>query len=595
LKRVFALNLRTHFITLICAGLLLAGVLQMGSVSVEASQKKWTSLSGNYLAGREASLSRDDEQAADFFMRALKSDPENKILLESTLLILLKTGSYDQAEDMAKRLVKLDKTSVNGGNYLALRALKKKDYEQALSFVKGEGTSPIGKISSSLIKAWAHVGNKQIDKALGVMEELKAYDNFTTFRLYHTALIHDVSNNKEEADRFYKEAYEEASQFLDLILSYGAFLEKHNQTTKAVQLYETYLKKNAENSVVERVLKNAVSNKRNSSLVSSVRQGAAEAMFNISRATVYEASTLDTSLVFLRLSLYLNKKNDMAQNQMGQIYELTKNYEKAIKAYEAVPGNSPLHIGAVIEIAENLNRLERKRQARLKLKFLTLKRSEDLRPVYGLANLLRFQQKYRAASKAYSRALRLIDTYENHHWNIFYYRGISYERTKKWDLAEKDFLKALELEPDQPDVLNYLGYSWIEQKKNLKQAMGMIEKANKFKPNDGYIIDSLGWAHFKIGNFEKAAEILEQAIYFKPEDPIINDHLGDAYWEVGRRLEAGFQWNHAKFQLDKRIEEKSTSDDLKLLKNVEKKIAEKSTPYAKNLKQNNQTTQGKPL
>lgn len=595
MRRVFALILRTHYVTLICAGLLLAGLIQAGTTRVEASQAKWSSLSGNYLAGREASLLRDDERAADFFMRALKSDPDNQVLLESTLLILLKTGSYDQAEVMARRLNKLDENNLSAGNYLALRAFKKKEYDKALGFIKGEGTSPIGKISASLIKAWIYMGNKQVAEALGVMEELKAYDNFTTFRLYHTALIHDLNNNKEEAESFYKQTYEEASQFLNLILSYGAFLEKHDRTTEAVQLYETYLKKNAENAVIERVLKNATSKKRNPSLVASVSQGAAEAMFNISRATVYEAATLDTSLVFLRLSLYLNNINDMAQNQMGQIYELTKNYEKAIRAYEAVPGSSPLHIGAVIEIAENLNRLEKKRQARLKLKFLTLRRSEDLRPVYGLANLLRFQQKYRAASKAYSRALRLIDTYESHHWNIFYYRGISYERTKKWERAEKDFLKALELEPDQPDVLNYLGYSWIEQKKNLKKAMSMIEKANKFKPNDGYIIDSLGWAHYKIGNFEKATEVLEHAIYFKPEDPIINDHLGDAYWKVGRRLEAGFQWNHAKFQLTKRIKEKSTSDDLKLLKNVEKKIAEKSTPYAKNLKLKNQTMQGKPL
>ena len=131
-------------------------------------------------------------------------------------------------------------------------------------------------------------------------------------------------------------------------------------------------------------------------------------------------------------------------------------------------------------------------------------------------------------------------------WVTYYYRGICFERSKQWSKAEADMRKALELQPEQPHVLNYLGYSWIDQGINLDEGMKMIKRAVEQRPDDGYIVDSLGWAYYRIGNFEDAVKHLERAIDLKPEDPTINDHLGDAYWRVGRTLEAKFQWAHAR-------------------------------------------------
>ena len=131
-------------------------------------------------------------------------------------------------------------------------------------------------------------------------------------------------------------------------------------------------------------------------------------------------------------------------------------------------------------------------------------------------------------------------------WTLFYFRGICYERSKQWPKAEADFKKALELNPDQPLVLNYLGYSWVDQGLNLDEAFKMLRRAVELQPNDGYIVDSLGWAHFKLGQYQEAAQTLEKAIDLKPADPVVNDHLGDAYWRINRRTEAHFQWNHAR-------------------------------------------------
>jgi len=146
----------------------------------------------------------------------------------------------------------------------------------------------------------------------------------------------------------------------------------------------------------------------------------------------------------------------------------------------------------------------------------------------------------------YDKAVALLRHPGHANWPLFYDRGIALDRAHNWPRAEADFLKALELSPNQPYVLNYLGYSWVDQGVNLDEAMNMIRRAVEQRPDDGYIVDSLGWAYYRIGNFDEAVKNLERAVDLKPEDPTINEHLGDAYWRVGRKLEAGFQWAHAR-------------------------------------------------
>ena len=149
------------------------------------------------------------------------------------------------------------------------------------------------------------------------------------------------------------------------------------------------------------------------------------------------------------------------------------------------------------------------------------------------------------AVKAYDEAVKRIGALERRHWSLLYTRGIALERSKQWPRAEADFLAALEFEPEQPYVLNYLGYSWVDQGINLERAQKMIERAVELRPNDGYVVDSLGWVLYRLGKFAGAVRELERAVELRPEDPIINDHLGDAYWRVGRRQEARFQWRRS--------------------------------------------------
>jgi Flp pilus assembly protein TadD len=159
--------------------------------------------------------------------------------------------------------------------------------------------------------------------------------------------------------------------------------------------------------------------------------------------------------------------------------------------------------------------------------------------------VLRGQEKYAEAAEAYSKAIALIGTPQERNWALFYTRGISYERSERWADAERDLKQALKLKPEQPLVMNYLAYSWVEQGVNKTEALAMLKRAVDLRPEDGFVIDSLGWAHYRLGDYKTAIKYLEQAILLEPGEPTVNDHLGDAYWRVGRKLEARFQWQHA--------------------------------------------------
>jgi len=280
-------------------------------------------------------------------------------------------------------------------------------------------------------------------------------------------------------------------------------------------------------------------------MVTNAQAGAAEALYGLG-ASLGRRGGEDLGLVYLQLSLHLAPQHELALLSLADLYEAMKKPDMAIKVYERIPHGSVLHRNASIQMAAGLDALERSEEAQKRLEELLKDDPKDLEATLALGNLLRGHKKFAECGEAYSRAIDLIGTPEKSHWTVFYFRGICYERSKQWPKAEADLKKALELFPDQPHVLNYLGYSWIDQGVNLDQGMEMIKKAVAQRPDDGYIVDSLGWAYYRIGNYEEATKELERAIGLKPEDPTINDHLGDAYWRVGRKLEATFQWNHAR-------------------------------------------------
>ena len=279
--------------------------------------------------------------------------------------------------------------------------------------------------------------------------------------------------------------------------------------------------------------------------VDSAQSGGAEALYQIG-SSIGRRGGEDLALIYLQLALYLEPNHAMALLSLADLYESLKKPSLAIAVYDRIPASSPLHRNAEIQIASDLDALDRTDEAKSRLQQLIAEHPKDNEAIIALANILRGRKDFANCADVYGKAIANIPTPEKSNWVLFYYRGICYERSHQWPAAEADLKKALELFPDQPLVLNYLGYSWIDQGTNLDEGMNMIRRAVEQRPDDGYIVDSLGWANFRIHNYDEAVKDLERAIELKPEDPTINDHLGDAYWRVGRVLEARFQWTHAK-------------------------------------------------
>jgi Flp pilus assembly protein TadD len=280
-------------------------------------------------------------------------------------------------------------------------------------------------------------------------------------------------------------------------------------------------------------------------LIGNAQAGGAEALYGLG-ASLGRRGGEDLGLVYLQLSLAFEPNHPLALLALADLYESLKKPELAIKAYEHVPPSSPLHRNAAIQMASNLDSLDRAAEAEKHLGALIKDHPDDLEAVVALGNVQRGHKKFAECADTYAKAVALVPQPEKANWVLFYFRGICYERSHQWPKAEADLQQALKLFPEQPHVLNYLGYSWIDQGVHLDEGMDMIKRAVQQRPDDGYIVDSLGWAYFRTGNYEEAVKQLERAIELKPEDPTINDHLGDAYWRIGRTLEANFQWAHAR-------------------------------------------------
>ncbi|NJM29985.1 MAG: tetratricopeptide repeat protein [Rhizobiales bacterium] len=269
-----------------------------------------------------------------------------------------------------------------------------------------------------------------------------------------------------------------------------------------------------------------------------------------------DEQSIDVAILYTQLALSIEPKSPVYLTLLGDIYEDMQRYEEAIAAYDTIAPASELKSNADIETATNLQRLEKSKDAVTRLDHLLARDASNYDALVTLGNIHRNNEEYAKASEVYSRAIALLKEPQKENWRVFYYRGIAFERQKLWDKAEPDFRKALSLEPDEPLILNYLGYSMIEKKVNLTEALGMVKKAVELKPNDGFIVDSLGWAYYQLGDYEEAVTHLERAVELTPADPIIGEHLGDVYWKVGRKLEAKFQWQHSK-------DNKPEPDDLK--------------------------------
>ena len=519
-----------------------------------------TSLSGSYLAGRTASKLRDNDAASEFLTRALEEDASNPVLIERVFLLELSEGNIEIAEEMAQQVLGFNSQQRMARTVLGLRDYRNRHYPGARKNFTAAAYTPVGELTSALLIAWSWAGQGELPPALKALDKLDNNESFANFKTFHAALIADYLGNSIRAEASYKKAYEQTGSSLRVAQAYGNFLERNGRAQEAAKIYTAFLDGGDDNPLIAAALANTKANIKPKALVATPAAGAAEALFSLATAMTDDQS-MDVGLLYTQLALSFNADQPVTLTLLGDIYENMRRSEKAIEAYSQVPETSALRPNAEMEIAINLQRLERKDEALAKLNGLVARNPADYDALLTLGNVYRNNEDFTNAAQAYDRAIALIAETQQSHWRVYYYSGISNERMKNWPKAEKQFRRALEISPDEAMVLNYLGYSMVDRKTNLVEAMAMIKKAVDLKPNDGYIVDSLGWAYYQLGDYEQALIHSERAVDLLPADPIIGEHLGDIYWRVGRTLEAKFQWQHAKDNKPepedlKRIEEK---------------------------------------
>jgi tetratricopeptide (TPR) repeat protein len=528
-----------------------------------------SSLSGTYLAGRHAGRKRDMETAAVYFSRALERDPGNPVLMERAFVHELSVGHVARAEELAESVIEVSADHRMARIVLGIRAVRGNRHEEARAHFAEAAFTPLGELTAGLLTAWSFAYERNLDEALSALDALDAHDAFGNFKLLHTGLIAAHLGDYERAEQAYRDAYERAGSSLRVVQAFGSFLERTGRGAEASEIYDQFLTTSQRNPLVQTSRTRISEGGLPGPFIANAKEGMAEALFSLASAMSAEQS-IDVSLIYAQLALALRPEFPVAQVLLGEIYEDSELYAKAIEALESIPEDSPLRPSADIQIANNLDHLERFDEAVERLDRLIAARPDFFDALVARGNLMRLHEKWTEAAESYSRAIDLIGTPEREHWTVVYFRGIAHERAGMWDLAEADFREALRLEPDHPSVLNYLGYSLIEQRQNLDEALSKVRKAVELRPNDGYIVDSLGWAYYQLGDYEEAVKHLERAIGLPcgdhqcSSDPVINDHLGDAYWRVGRKIEARFQWRHAR----------DSDPDPKDLETIERKLVD---------------------
>ncbi|HEV2560635.1 MAG TPA: tetratricopeptide repeat protein [Rhizomicrobium sp.] len=499
---------------------------------------------GHYLSAHLAASEHDIADAAVLYQAGLKDDPGNADLLNRAFLYTAAAGDADTAAQLAAQVVAGSPDDRAARLALAVDAIRHNDFAGARKQITLSAKGPFTTLTLSLVDAWAAAALGDNATAIEDLKQVPLQGGTDSLAAYHRALILDLTGDNAGADAAYKQAMPDKGPGPRVVDAYGRFLERTGRKADAEAFYDKLGDDESLAPIIAEAKERMAAGKLPERLVPSFNDGAAESLFGIA-SSLTDATSADIAILYLRFALSMSPNLDLAKIVLADRFESLQKYDDAIDVYRTVNVDSPYAPAAAVQVAIDETRVNQTKKAIEDLEMLTKAIPDDVSAWTALGDAYRSSERFPDAATAYDNAIKAVGTPAAKDWPLFYARAVSEERANRWDDAEKDLQLALKLSPDQPQVLNYLGYSWVDRGRNLPQALAMLEKARALSPFDGYIVDSVGWAYFKVGRYSDAAKTLEDAVLLVPGDPTINDHLGDAYWRVGRKLDAHFQWSHA--------------------------------------------------
>lgn len=535
-----------------------------------------TSVSGLYLSARHASLhENDDIYAALAMLLAVKRQPNNPVILMEAMDATLLAGKVQESMIIAERLEsmppEIQEAMSDGMGMVSLMrvmdAISARRYGEAherLNTLLASGKlPPFQQLLFTLVDAWALQGLGQTDEAIARFNSVRSVTDAEPFVEFQFALLAAQAGQNKAAEEALDRAVKMAPALPRRVAEiYANLLIHDNRKEEAQALLNDFWKQNRdiwlEKSEIQAVLDDAGTEL----LVPTAQAGIAELLYGAS-SLAHQQGDQALAYRFLQLALHLRPDFPIARVLLAAYYERDKRNLQAIDVYATVKEGTPFWKRAQMEWAQMKAREGDIEEALSHLRKVSDRYPDSALPWLHRGDILRQEDRFEEAAKAYSNALERLSESHEYHWPVYYMRGICYERSKQWDKAEPDFKKALELSPNNPDVMNYLAYSWLDMGKNIEEAKTMLMQAVIARPQEGQIVDSMGWAFFKIGEIEHAYRFLERAVELLPNDPVVNDHLGDAYWKLGREREARFQWERSlknkpdadlKKKLDQKIE-----------------------------------------
>ncbi len=499
---------------------------------------------GAYLAAQVAASQSDYSAADDWYARALTADPKNPDLIEGAMISALSLGDIPRAAGLAESLRTQDAKSQNVALALLAQNALNADFAAILADQK-QGQSA-GVLMDDLAGAWANVGLGQMTDALVQFDKIIATKGLEGFGLYHKALALAQAGDFGGADEILSGR---AAGTIGLmrrgIIAHAQILSQLEKGPAAITLLTSGFNPATDPEVADLISRLSAAEAVPMAGLMTAQEGFAEAFFTV--ATALNGETDDAyTLLHARIASALRPQDADSILLTAALLERQKQYDLATAVFAQIPATDPAFTMAEIGRADATFAAGRKEASLEIMTALARSRPADLEVQVALGNAQRRADDFAGAVQTYDAAVALLPPQPAPvHWSIFYARGIAHEKLGAFDLAEADMRRALELNPDQAQVLNYLGYSLVDRGQKLPEALGMIERAVAAQPDSGYIIDSLAWVYYRLGRYADALAPMEKASLLEPVDPIVTDHLGDVYWANGRTREAAFQWNRA--------------------------------------------------